>query len=286
MKLVSFRKGGSSSYGVLTGGGVVDLGARHGARWPHLLAALRDGALARLEDLASGLAPDHPLGRIRLLPPVPNPGRIVCVGLNYRSHIEETGRQVPDYPTLFTRHPDSQVGHGEAIIRPRLSRMHDFEGELAVIVGRTGRHVPRSQALEHVAGYSCYNDGSIRDYQAHTSQFTAGKNFWRSGAFGPWLVTAGEIPDPGDLGLETRLNGRVMQRARTSDLLFDVPRLLEYLSAISPLRPGDVISTGTTGGVGKARNPPVYLKAGDRIEVEITGIGTLSNPVEDESRQG
>lgn len=283
MKLASFRLGESRSYGALAGGGIVDLGARHGRLWPDLLSVLRHGALERLRELATGLGPDHSIADVVLQPPVPNPGRILCVGLNYRSHIEETGRQLPAYPTLFTRFPDSHVGHGEAIVRPRLSRQHDFEGELAVVIGRQGRHVRRDAALGHVAGYSCYNDGSIRDYQAHTSQFTAGKNFWRSGAFGPWLVTCDEIPDPGDLRLETRLNGEVMQMAPTKDLLFDVPALIEYISRIFPLRPGDVISTGTTGGVGKARNPPVFLKPGDRIEIEISRIGTLSNVVEDES---
>lgn len=284
MRLVSFQRGSSPSYGILSGGGIVDLGARHARRWPDLLAVLDRGALGRLAALAAGRGADHALEDVRLLPPLPNPGRILCVGLNYKSHIEETGRRVPAYPTLFTRFPDSQVGHGEAIIRPALSRQHDFEGELAVVIGACGRHVRRRDALRHVAGYSCYNDGSIRDYQAHTSQFTAGKNFWRSGAFGPWLVTADEIPDPGRLWLRTRLNGRLMQSAQTSDLLFDVPALVEYISGIFPLRPGDVISTGTTGGVGRVRNPPVFLRPGDRIEVEIERIGTLANVVRDEAR--
>ena len=168
------------------------------------------------------------------------------------------------------------------MIRPKASEQYDYEGELAFVIGKSGRHIPAERALAHVAGYSCYNDGSIRDFQAHTHQFTPGKNFWRSGAFGPWLVTADEIPDPGALTLETRLNGRVMQRAPTSDLLFDIPYLIRYLSVIFPLRPGDVVSTGTTGGVGKARKPPVFMKAGDRVEVEISRIGVLANPIEDE----
>ena len=283
MKLLSFSRGGGSGYGVVLGQGIVDLGARYSERWPTLSAVIHAGALDQLRELASGLSCDFPVDAVRFLPPILDPGRIICVGLNYRSHIEETGRQMPSYPTLFTRFPDSHVAHGEAIIRPSVSEQHDFEGELAVIIGRRGRYIPATRALQHVAGYSCYNDGSIRDFQAHTSQFTPGKNFWRSGAFGPWMVTADEIPDPGQLRLETRLNGRVMQSAPTSDLMFDVPTLVEYISTVFPLNPGDVISTGTTGGVGKARKPPVFMRAGDRIEVELSGIGTLSNRVEDEA---
>lgn len=282
MKLLSFSRGEESGYGVVVEQGVVDLAARYSERWPTLSAVIRAGALGQLRDLATGLSCDFSIDEVRFLPPILDPGRIICVGLNYKSHIEETGRQMPSYPTLFTRFPDSHVGHGEAIIRPAVSEQHDFEGELAVIIGRSGRHIPAAQALQHVAGYSCYNDGSIRDFQAHTSQFTPGKNFWRSGAFGPWVVTADEIPDPSQLRLETRLNGRVMQSAPTSDLMFDVPTLVEYISTVFPLHPGDVISTGTTGGVGKARKPPVFMRAGDRIEVELSGIGTLSNRVEDE----
>lgn len=282
MKLLSFSRDGRRGYGVVVGQGVVDLAARHSERWPTLSAVIRAGAVDQLRDLASGLSCDFPLDEVCFLPPILDPGRIICVGLNYKSHIEETGRQMPSYPTLFTRFPDSHVAHGEAIIRPSVSEQHDFEGELAVIIGRSGRYIPAAQALQHVAGYSCYNDGSIRDFQAHTSQFTSGKNFWRSGAFGPWMVTTDEIPDPGQLRLETRLNGRIMQSAPTSDLMFDVPALVEYISTVFPLHPGDVISTGTTGGVGKARKPPVFMRAGDRIEVELSGIGTLSNMVEDE----
>lgn len=282
MKLLSFRLHNRESWGVLVDGGVLDLGARHGGRWPSLSAVLSEGALDSVRDLSLGLGPDLPIEEIRFLPPIPNPGRILCVGLNYRSHIKEMGRKPPSHPTLFVRFPDSHVGHREAMIRPQVSREFDFEGEMAFIVGSRGRHIPARQALKHIAGYSCYNDGSIRDFQRHTTQFTLGKNFWHSGAFGPWMTTTDEIPDPAALILETRLNGKIMQRAPTSDLLFDVPRLVEYISQVFPLQPGDVVSTGTTGGVGKARNPPVFLRAGDRIEVKVSGIGTLSNRVVDE----
>ena len=283
MKLLSFRRNGADGYGAVVEGGVVDLGARVGDRWPTLDAAVQEDALAHLREASAGAAPDFPLEDVEFLPPIANPSRIVCVGLNYKTHIEETGRSLPEYPTLFVRHPDSHVGHQQPMIRPKVSDKYDFEGELALVVGRAGRHISKADALDYVAGYSCYNDGSIRDFQAHTTQFTAGKNFWRSGAFGPWLVTADEIPDPSALTLETRLNGQVMQHAPTSDLLFDIPYLIEYVSSISPLRPGDVISTGTTGGVGKARKPPVFMKAGDVIEVELSSIGVLSNPIEDEA---
>ena len=282
MKLLSFSRNGHASYGAAAEGGIVDMGARVGERWPTLSAVLRAGATEKLMASAGQLAPDFSPTEVRFLPPIVDPGRVLCVGLNYKSHIEETARRIPSYPTLFTRFPDSHVGHGEAMIRPRVSTEFDFEGELAFIVGRGGRHIPAAKALERIAGYSCYNDGSVRDFQRHTSQFTTGKNFWRSGAFGPWMVTAEEIPDPSALALETRLNGEIMQSAPTSDLLFDIPYLVEYISKVFPLRPGDVVSTGTTGGVGRARYPPVFMRPGDRIEVEITGIGTLSNPIEDE----
>ncbi len=282
MKLLSFSRNGRVSYGVARETGIVDLGARLSHRWPSLSAALRDGAIEELQSRAAVSEPDLATEEIRFLPPILDPGRIVCVGLNYKSHIEETGRKMPAYPTLFVRFADSHVGHGQAMVRPRVSEEFDFEGEMAFIVGRGGRHIRASSALDCIAGYSCYNDGSIRDFQRHTSQFTPGKNFWHSGAFGPWMVTADEIPDPSALSLETRLNGQVMQSASTSDLLFDVPCLVEYISTVFPLRAGDVVSTGTAGGVGRARTPPVFLRPGDRIEVEVSGIGTLSNPVEHE----
>jgi len=196
--------------------------------------------------------------------------------------MKEMGREPPDYPWLFVRFADSQVGHLQPIIRPRASHKYDFEGEFAVIIGKRGRHVPRYDALEFVAGYSCFMDGSLRDFQNHGTQFTPGKNFRHSGSFGPWLVTADEIPDPGALNLETRLNGRVMQSAPLSDLRFGVAELIEYCSTFCELQPGDVISTGTPGGVGFARTPPVWLQPGDVLEVDVDGIGILRNEVIDE----
>jgi 2-keto-4-pentenoate hydratase/2-oxohepta-3-ene-1,7-dioic acid hydratase in catechol pathway len=192
------------------------------------------------------------------------------------------GRQVPDHPVVFVRFPGSLVGQGEPIIRPIASEQFDFEGELAVIVGKRARHVPRESALEYVAGYCCFMDGSIRDWQRHTPQFTAGKNFHQSGAMGPCMVTADEIPNPSVLQLTTFVNGEVMQRGQVSDLVFDIPGLIEYCSTFSELVPGDVIATGTPGGVGAARTPPIWLKAGDAVEVEIPGVGLLQSPVVDE----
>jgi 2-keto-4-pentenoate hydratase/2-oxohepta-3-ene-1,7-dioic acid hydratase in catechol pathway len=282
MKLISFRRKDRDSYGVVTSGGIVDVGRKLGDSYATLGAVLRAGALDAVRDAAAGASADVALDAIEYLPPITDPAKIVCIGLNYKTHIEETGRPAPEYPILFPRYPDSHVGNGEPMVCPKVSDKYDFEGELAFVIGKEGRHIAAADALDYVAGYSCYNDGSIRDYQRHTSQFMPGKTFWRSGAFGPCLVTTDELPDPGAMTLVTRLNGEEMQRTGTDDLLFGVPELIEYMSAIAPLQPGDVISTGTTGGVGFARKPPVWMKAGDTIEVEISGIGTLTNPIIDE----
>jgi len=209
--------------------------------------------------------------------------KILCVGVNFRPHIEEMGRAVPDYPVVFVRFASSLVQDGEAIIRPQASEQFDFEGELAVVIGKPARHVSRDDALDYVAGYACFMDGSVRDWQRHTGQFTAGKNFEKSGALGP-LVAADDISDISALTLTTRVNGVVMQQGAIADLVFDIPYLIEYCSTFTELHPGDVIATGTPGGVGAARNPPVWLRNGDVVQVEIPGIGVLTNPVQDEWR--
>lgn len=282
MKLASYRKGGDNRYGAEVAGGITDLCERFGDKWPTLHDALKAGGLAELAAAANGASADTQISEIEFLPPILEPGKMICIGLNYRSHIEETGRPMPEYPMLFVRYPDSVVGHGQPMLRPKASEKYDFEGELAVVIGNTCRAVAEADALNYVAGYSCFNDGSIRDFQNHTTQFTPGKNFYHSGAFGPWLVTSDEIPDPHKLHLTTRLNGNVMQDTETSDLMFNVNQLIAYISTVTPLNPGDVIATGTTGGVGFARKPPVFMKAGDRIEIEIQGLGTLANTIEDE----
>ncbi len=238
------------------------------------------GDLAAL--LAKGERPGagrDPVEGFRFAPLIPRPGAIWCVGLNYEDHRLETGRAKADWPTLFTRFPVCLVGHREKLVAPEASEQLDYEGELAVVIGKPGRHIEEAKALDHVAGYACFNDASVRDFQSHSSQFGPGKNFWRTGAFGPWLVTADEIPDPQTLAIETRLNGEVMQQSHTSRMTWTVRELIAYLSRITPLQTGDVIATGTPSGVGVARDPQVFLRPGDRVEVEIEGIGVLANGV-------
>jgi 2-keto-4-pentenoate hydratase/2-oxohepta-3-ene-1,7-dioic acid hydratase in catechol pathway len=280
MRLASFSHGGRASYGIVNGDRLVDLGKLIGAQYPDLKALLTAGPALR-EQLRSQ-EPTIPIGEVKFLPVIPNPDKILCVGLNYRSHVEETGRTESEKPVIFLRLAASQVGHGQAMIRPKVSTQFDYEGELAVIIGKRGRHISRDKALDHIAGYSCYNEGSLRDWQRHTSQWTPGKNFPATGAFGPWLVTADEIPDPTKLSLATRLNGQTVQSATVDLLIFSIPEIIEYVSAWCELVPGDVIATGTPGGVGFKRNPPLLMKAGDTVEVEISKIGVLSNPIEDE----
>ena len=277
MKLLSFVAEGRPSYGAVKENGIVDLGRRLEART--LRELLERDALAQARAVLVAAKPDYALDAITFAPVIPDPGKIICVGLNYRDHVAETGRTVTEKPALFARFPTSQVGHLQPIIRPRVSEHFDYEGELALVIGKSGRHVRRADALGHVAGYSCYNEGSIRDWQRHTSQFLAGKTFDRSGSFGPWLVTADEIPDPGRLSLQTRLNGETVQRTTTDLLITDVADLIVYCSTIMSLTLGDVIVTGTPGGVGFKRTPPLYMKPGDTVEVEISGIGVLRNPV-------
>lgn len=282
MRICSFMSDGRPSYGMVTDSGLIDLGAVHGARFAGLRQVLAAGAL---DEITAGGHADAPLldpANVKFLPVIPDPEKILCIGINYASHIAETGRATPDHPMVFARFAVSQVGHDQPIIRPRQSSRLDFEGELAVIIGRGGRSIARAEALKHVAGYACYNDGSLRDWQRHTTQFTTGKNFPATGAFGPWMVTADDIPDPAVLNLETRLNGQVMQAAPLSDLVFDVPALIEYCSAFTALEAGDVIVTGTPGGVGLFRDPPVWMAPGDIVEVTIDGIGVLRNSIADE----
>jgi 2-keto-4-pentenoate hydratase/2-oxohepta-3-ene-1,7-dioic acid hydratase in catechol pathway len=240
---------------------------------------LETNRVAEAAKLAVSAAPDHPLDKITFAPVIPDPGKIICVGLNYRDHVAETGRTVTEKPALFVRFPCSQVGHLQPIVKPKVSDDFDYEGELALVIGKEGRHIPASRALDHIAGYSCYNEGSVRDWQRHTSQFLSGKTFAESGSFGPWLVTTDEIPDPSKLTLQTRLNGAVVQDTTTDLLITAIPELIAYISAICPLVPGDVIVTGTPGGVGAKRTPPLWMRPGDTVEVEISGIGSLRNKV-------
>lgn len=277
MKLASYRLQNKNSYGAVVDGGVIDLGKR--LKYPDLLGLIAAGALGEAATAAKGAKPDAKLDEITFLPVLANPGKIICVGLNYKTHREETGRKETDNPALFVRFPDSQTAHLQPLVKPKASDMLDYEGELAVIIGKAGRHVPEDKALGIVAGYACYNDGSVRDWQNHTIQWTAGKNFPKTGSFGPWMVTSDEIPDPTKLTLTTRLNGNVMQNTTTDLLIWSIPTLIKYITTFTELHPGDVISTGTPGGVGFKRNPPVFMKAGDTVEIEISSIGILKNPI-------
>ncbi|NMK46427.1 fumarylacetoacetate hydrolase family protein [Achromobacter sp. Bel] len=281
MKLISFEQAGRNAWGVVRGTEVVVLTQV----WPDLVAALEAGTdQIALAAQADGM-PCKPLAGLRLLPPVPAPRKILCVGLNYGRHVAEAGRELPAHPSMFARFADSFVGHGEPVWKPRLSDKFDYEGELAVVIGRAGRHIAARDALSHVAGYTCMAENSVRDFQKHNAQVTPGKNFERSGAIGPWLVTADEIGDPARLQVISRLNGAVMQQGDVSDLIFPIPELIAYISAFTPLSPGDVIATGTPEGVGSSRKPPRFLAAGDTLEVDIPGIGTLANTVADEPAQ-
>jgi 2-keto-4-pentenoate hydratase/2-oxohepta-3-ene-1,7-dioic acid hydratase in catechol pathway len=282
MRLVSFERDGRAGFGAVVEGGVVDLGRALGGRYAGLKALLAADALAEAEAALRGRAPDVALDAVALLPPIPDPGKVWCCGLNYAEHVKETGREVTEQPTFFTRWADAQVGHGRPMIRPRESVQFDYEGEIAVVIGRAGRRIAPGDAGRHVAGYACFNDGSIRDWQRHTSQFAPGKNFWRSGAFGPWLVTADEIPFGASMTLVTRLNGREVQRATTEMMIHSIARQIAYVSTVAPLEPGDVIVTGTPGGVGAKRTPPLWMKAGDVVEVEIDRVGVLRNTIADD----
>lgn len=275
MKFSSYQHKGQPGWGVATEAGVLPL---HSARYPTLLSALQAG---KLEEIAATptAAPALPLDVIEFLPVIPAPGKIFCVGHNYEAHRIETQRDPTQHPLLFMRVAESQTAHRQPILMPAESTQLDYEGEIAVVIGKAGRRIREADAWTHVAGYSAYNDGSVRDWQKHTLQFTAGKNFSGTGSFGPWMVTRGEIADGEELTLETRLNGQVMQHTTTASMIFSIPVLIEYISAFTSLQPGDVIVTGTPGGVGVKRTPPVWMKPGDQVEVEVGKVGVLFNTI-------
>lgn len=279
MKLISYRYQDQDSYGALQGDRVVDLRAVFGARAADLKSLIAADLLGEAAKAAAASKESLALADVALLPVIPNPGKIVCVGLNYGEHVRETGREITEKPTLFLRVAESQVAHGEDIVLPPESSRLDYEGEIALVIGTGGRRIAEADAWGHIAGYACYNDGSIRDWQTATPQWTAGKNFWRTGGFGPWMVTRDEIADNQVMTLVTRLNGQEMQRTTTDKLIHSIPRQIAHISAFMPLAPGDVIVTGTPGGVGAKRTPPVWMKAGDVVEVEIDAIGILRNGV-------
>lgn len=282
MKLVTYRSREGVSYGICSGGGIVDVGRRVGTRLPSLRSAIEAGIPAPVRNLASQ-SPDWSLDDVHLLPPLPEPPKLIMIGLNYRAHQLELGLPEPKHPVVIPRFANSQVGHREPLVRPKASEQFDYEGELAVVIGRRARAVGAQDAMQYVAGYSCYMDGTLRDFQKHSSQVGPAKSFPGTGAFGPWIVTADEIADPSALELTTRLNGQVVQQTSTGDMIWGVAELVAYLSIFLELQPGDVICTGTTKGVGSMRQPPLWLKPGDTVEVEISSIGLLSNPVVEEA---
>ncbi|MGQ2979161.1 MAG: fumarylacetoacetate hydrolase family protein [Polaromonas sp.] len=279
MKLLSYSLRGVPSWGALVNGRVVDLQAASRGRVPTLRSALAQLSLDDIEALASAHPATIELNDIAWLPVIPDAAKIFCIGLNYDEHRIEANRDKTAQPTVFLRLAASQAGHDEPLLLPPESERFDYEGEIAVIIGRGGRRIAQEDAWEHIAGYAPYNDGSIRDWQSHTSQWTPGKNFPATGSFGPCMVTRGEIADGQELTLTTRLNGEVMQQATTAQLIFSIPSLINYLSTFIPLEPGDVIVTGTPGGVGFKRSPPVFMRVGDTVEVEVSSVGTLVNRV-------
>ena len=282
MKFASFKLNNTASWGLVEGEEVADLGALLRDRFPDLKSAIAADALKEVAASAAK-AKRHVLSSVSFLPVIPNPDKILCIGLNYENHRKETGRSEVENPTVFGRFANSQTGHLQNIIRPRVSTDLDFEGELAVVIGKPGRYIQKADAFSHIAGYACYNEGSVRDFQRHTHQFTPGKNFPSTGGFGPYLVTPDEVGDLGKLRLQTRLNGEVVQDTTIDQMIFDIPRQIEYCSSFTRLEPGDVIATGTPGGVGSRRTPPLWLKPGDVVEVEVDRLGTLRNGVVDEA---
>ena len=282
MRFVSFEHEGKPSYGLWKDEVAWwQVPSSFQSQFADLKAVIAAGQLDALETAARSAGQLLQASDCRLLPVIPNPGKVFCVGLNYKTHVAETKRADSEYPAIFTRFADTLSAHGALLPKPASTTRFDFEGELAVIIGQGGRFIRQADAFKHIAGYACFNDGTARDWQRHTHQWIPGKNFPATGPLGPFLATPKAIPDVNALTLETRLNGEVMQHASLADLIFTLPVIIEYLSGFTLLSPGDIIATGTPGGVGDRREPPLYMKAGDVIEVEITGLGKLRNVVSD-----
>ena len=283
MKLISFLRSGSASFGVVVGENVLDLKPLLGSEAADLKTVIEKNLVSRIKDLLASHQPNLKLVDLTLLPVIPNPDKIVCVGLNYHDHVKETGRDLTEKPAIFLRLNDSQVAHGQNIVRPMESHRLDYEGEIAVIIGKGGRRIQESDAWDHIAGYACYNDGSVRDWQNFTTQWIPGKNFFKTGGFGPWMVTSDEIAPGQVMTLTTKLNGQEMQRTTTDMMIHSIPRQLAFISTVIPLTAGDVIVTGTPGGVGNKRTPQVFMKPGDVVEIEVDAIGVLRNGIEDDA---
>jgi 2-keto-4-pentenoate hydratase/2-oxohepta-3-ene-1,7-dioic acid hydratase in catechol pathway len=280
MAFITFKAEGRVSYGIVREDGVFDLGRRIGAVLPDLKSLLTAQSLGLLGSLPEATVTDYAAGEFTYLPVIPNPAKILCIGINYEEHRRETGRPEVAHPTIFTRFSDTLTGHESPMVLPVNSSAFDYEGELAVVIGKAGFQVSEDEAMQLVGGYSVFNDGSLRDWQRHTPQFIPGKNFPNTGGFGPALVTPEEAGPLADKKIETRLNGEVKQSAKLSDMIFSVPRILSYISGFTRLSPGDIIATGTPGGVGFKHEPPLYMRQGDRVAVTVEGIGTLINTIE------
>lgn len=279
MKLVSFSRLGKARFGAVVKDGVIDLTGKIDPDVNTIKELISLHMEDQAEEFIAGKNKDLSFSDFIFLPVIPDPEKIMCVGLNYVEHKKETGRPDVDNPTIFTRFADSQVAHMQPMIKPDNSDRFDYEAEMAIIIGKGGRFISEDEALNHIAGYACYNDGSIRNYQRHTSQYTPGKTFPGTGGFGPYMVTPSEVGDYRKLPIELRLNGNIMQKATLADLIFPIPRLISYISEFTALSSGDVIVTGTPGGVGDKRNPPVYMVPGDIVEVDIGMLGILRNPI-------
>lgn len=284
-RFLSFSRNGKAGYGLLVKGGVADLSARHGTRWPTLREVIENDALVRLADTSTDLAPDFPLEEIRYEIPVPAPEKLICVGVNFPDRNEEykDGQSAPSNPSLFIRFPRSFTGHEQPLMRPPESLQLDYEGEIVIVIGKGGRRIPEAEALHHVAAISLCNEGTLRDWVRHAKfNVTQGKNFDRSGSMGPWLVPYTGEAQLADIELVTRVNGEVRQQDRTSRMIFSFRKIINYISTFTTLVPGDVIVTGTPTGAGARFDPPIWLKPGDLVEVEAEGIGTLRNTIADE----
>lgn len=282
MKLISYQYNGHASYGAVVGNRIVDL-AKHLPGVPDLATLVANPEkMAQAKLLTANTPTDLALEDVRLDPVIPNPGKVICVGINYVAHAEEAGRKVGQYPVIFQRFAETLLPHGAPLVRPTVSKEFDFEAELAVVIGKGGSHIAPEDAMEHVAGYTCFNDASIRDWQFHTHQYGMGKTFRSTGALGPWMVTADEITDYRELQVRGILNGEQMQEGSLSELAFDIPHLISYVSQALDWNPGDILATGTPSGIGFKRTPPIFLQPGDVFEVVISQIGTLSNAVVDE----
>jgi 2-keto-4-pentenoate hydratase/2-oxohepta-3-ene-1,7-dioic acid hydratase in catechol pathway len=286
LRFVTFARAGVAGFGVVVdGAAVVDLtGALPGAG--SLRDLLSQDRMAEAGEVAAGRKARLALADLQLLPVIPDPSKVICVGINYVAHAAEAGRTVGEHPVIFQRYAESLTAHGEPLMRPIVSDQFDFEGEVAVVIGKGGDHIAEADALNHVAGYTLFNDASVRDWQFHTHQYGMGKNFRSSGALGPFLLTADEVPDPRELSLETFVNGNRMQAGSLDQLAFDIPRIISYVSQAMAWKPGDIIATGTPSGIGFKRTPPLFLRSGDVVEVRSPQLGTLSNPVIDESEIG